>query len=190
MGVLAGQKGAPKGDHDPTGAKGREEGTVTDGRNGRLFAAGVAYLCCEAWGEAYACFAETGRRDAPTLYNMALCCFGVAWYEECYRLVCEAGRMLPPDGEPRPKGTLGNAEAEGIPGDELPEPFRRHDAGDGPPRCPLLHGLPTDRAHTLLLRLRAEAAARLGQREEVRAIAARLGNRYGHIETWIKKFDR
>ena len=27
-------------------------------------------------------------------------------------------------------------------------------------------------------------------REEVRAIAARLGNRYGHIETWIKKFDR
>ena len=26
--------------------------------------------------------------------------------------------------------------------------------------------------------------------EEVRAIAAHLGNRYGHIETWIKKFDR
>ena len=26
--------------------------------------------------------------------------------------------------------------------------------------------------------------------EEVRAIAALLGNRYGHIETWIKKFDR
>lgn len=51
-------------------------------------------------------------------------------------------------------------------------------------------GLPRNRARTLLLRLRAEAAARLGRREEVRAIAARLGNRYGHIETWIKKFDR
>lgn len=121
---------------------------------------------------------------------MALCCFGVGWYEECHRLVCEAERMLPPDEEPRPKGSLGSAEQGGSPGDELPEPFRRREAADGPPRCPMPGGLPRNRARTLMLRLRAEAAARLGRREEVRAIAALLGNRYGHIETWIKKFDR
>lgn len=186
MGLLGGPKGGP----EPAAAKSPAAGPLPGDRAGELFAAGVTCLCCEAWGEAYACFAETGRRDAPTLYNMALCCFGVAWYEECHRLVCEAERMLPPDGKPQPKGTLGSAEQGGSPGGELPEPFRRREAADGPPRCPMPGGLPRNRARTLLLRLRAEAAARLGRREEVRAIAARLGNRYGHIEAWIKKFDR
>lgn len=186
MGLLGGPKGGP----EPAAAKSPAAGPLHGDRAGELFAAGVTCLCCETWGEAYACFAETGRRDAPTLYNMALCCFGVAWYEECYRLVCEAERMLPPDGEPLPKSPLCRAEQGGDARDELPEAFRRREATDGPPRCPLLDTLPRNRARTLMLRLRAEAAARLGRREEVRAIAALLGNRYGHIENWIKKFDR
>ena len=136
MGLLGGPKGGP----EPAAAKSPAAGPLPGDRAGELFAAGVTCLCCEAWGEAYACFAETGRRDAPTLYNMALCCFGVAWYEECHRLVCEAERMLPPDGKPQPKGTLGSAEQGGSPGGELPEPFRRREAADGPPRCPMPGG--------------------------------------------------
>ena len=69
---------------------------------------------------------------------MALCCFGVAWYEECHRLVCEAERMLPPDGEPQPKGTLGSAEAGDSPGVSFPNRSAagRPQTGRPAARCP------------------------------------------------------
>ena len=60
----------------------------------RHFAAGVACICCEAWPMAYDCFERSAREDAPTRYNQALCCFHVGWYEESYRLLAEAERLL------------------------------------------------------------------------------------------------
>ena len=55
---------------------------------------------------------------------------------------------------------------------------------------PLLPETPRDDALTLILRLRAEAAFRLGRCEEVRTIAARLGHRYKHLENLLKPIDR
>ena len=72
---------------------------------------------------------------------------------------------------------------------QLPEAFRRWDADSELPRCPLLPETPRDDALTLILRLRAEAAFRLGRCEEV-TIAARLGLRYEHLENLLKPIDR
>lgn len=58
--------------------------------SGRLFAAGVTYICCGAWPLAYDCFVRCANGDTPTRYNLALCCFHVGWYEESYRLLAEA----------------------------------------------------------------------------------------------------
>ena len=81
---------------------------TTGADSGRLFAAGITYICCEAWPQAYDCFVRSARDDALTL----------------------------------------------------------------------------------ILRLRAEAAFRLGRCEEVRTIAARLGHRYKHLENLLKPIDR
>ncbi len=71
-----------------------------------------------------------------------------------------------------------------------PEAFRHWDAASELPRCPLLPETPRDDALTLILRLRAEAAFRLGRCEEVRTIAAHLGLRYEHLENLLKTIDR
>ncbi|HIY46886.1 MAG TPA: hypothetical protein IAA35_02440 [Candidatus Alistipes faecigallinarum] len=151
----------------------------------RLFAAGVTYICCGAWPLAYDCFARSTREDAPTRYNLALCCFHVGWYEESYRLLAEAERLL--DDKPGKGSGLG---IPSMPRLQLPEAFRRWDADSELPRCPLLPETPRDDALTLILRLRAEAAFRLGRCEEVRTIAARLGLRYEHLENLLKPIDR
>lgn len=75
--------------------------------SGRLFAAGVTYICCRAWPLAYDCFTRSTREDAPTRYNLALCCFHVGWYEESYRLLAEAERLL--DDKP------GQVPSPGVP---------------------------------------------------------------------------
>lgn len=151
----------------------------------RLFAAGVACICCGAWPMAYDCFERSAREDAPTRYNQALCCFHVGWYEESYRLLAEAERLL--DDKPGKGSGLG---IPSMPRLQLPEAFRRWDADSELPRCPLLPETPRDDALTLILRLRAEAAFRLGRCEEVRTIAARLGLRYEHLENLLKPIDR
>ncbi len=151
----------------------------------RLFAAGVTYICCGAWPLACDCFARCARGDAPTRYNLALCCFHVGWYEESHRLLAEAERLL--DIKP------GEGSCPGIPSAtsrQLPELFRRWEAASELPRSPLLPETPRDDALTLILRLRAEAAFRLGRCEEVRTIAARLGHRYKHLENLLKPIDR
>lgn len=151
----------------------------------RLFTAGVTYICCGAWPLAYDCFERSAHEDAPTRYNQALCCFMAGWYEECHRLVAEAERLL--------NGTPGEVPCTGIPSMSLrqpPEVFRRWDAASELPRCPLLPETPRDDVFTLILRLRAEAAFRLGRCEEVRTIAARLGHRYKHLENLLKPIDR
>ena len=56
-------------------------------------------------------------------------------------------------------------------------------------RCPLLPETTRDDALMLILRLRAEAAFRLGRYEEVRMIATRLGHRYEQIENLLKRID-
>lgn len=151
----------------------------------RLFAAGVTYICCGAWPQAYDCFGRSARGDAPTRYNQALCCFMAGWYEECHRLVAEAERLL--DHKP------GQEPGPGVPSmsrRQPPEAFRRWEAASKLPRCPLLPDMPRDDALVLILRLRAETAFRLGRYEEVRTIAARLGHRYEQIENLLKQIDR
>lgn len=151
----------------------------------RLFAAGITYISCEAWTLAYDCFARCVRGDAPMRYNQALCCFMVGWYEECCRLLGEAERLL--------DNKSGEMFCPGVPSAPLrqhPEAFCRWDADSGLPRCPLLPETPRDDALMLILRLRAETAFRLGCREEVRIIAARLGHRYKHLENLLKQIDR
>ena len=153
--------------------------------SGRLFAAGVTYICCGAWTLAYDCFVRSAHEDAPTRYNQALCCFMTRWYEECHRLLAEAERLL--DDKP------GKGYCPGVPSmsqRQPPEAFRLWDAASEVPRCPLLSETPRDDALTLILRLRAEAAFRLKRYEEVRTIAARLGLRYKHLENLLKPIDR
>lgn len=151
----------------------------------RLFAAGVACICCEAWPMAYVCFERSAREDAPTRYNQALCCFHVEWYEESYRLLAEAERLL--DDQQGEGSGPGNPPLQRR---QLPDAFRRWEVESELPRSPLLPETPRDDALTLLLRLRAEAAFRLGRCEEVRTIAARLGHRYEHLENLLKTIDR
>ena len=153
--------------------------------SGRLFAAGVTYICCEAWTLAYDCFERSARKDAPTCYNQALCCFMAGWYEECHRLLAEAERLL----DIQSAGVSGPG-VPAAPHRQLPEAFRRWDATNELPRCPLLSETLRDDALTLILRLRAETAFRLGRCEEVRTIAARLGHRYEHLENLLKTIDR
>jgi len=151
----------------------------------RLFAAGVACICCEAWPMAYDCFERSAREDAPTRYNQALCCFHVGWYEESYRLLAEAERLL--DDQQGEGSGPGNPPLQRR---QLPDAFRRWEVESELPRSPLLPETPRDDALTLLLRLRAEAAFRLGRCEEVRTTATRLGHRYEHLENLLKTIDR
>lgn len=151
----------------------------------RLFAAGVACICCEAWPMAYVCFERSAREDAPTRYNQALCCFHVGWYEESYRLLAEAERLL--DDQQGEGSGPGNPPLQRR---QLPDAFRRWEVESELPRSPLLPETPRDDALTLLLRLRAEAAFRLGRCEEVRTTATRLGHRYEHLENLLKTIDR
>ena len=151
----------------------------------RFFAAGVTYVCCGAWTLACDCFARCARGDASTLYNKALCCFQVAWYEECHRLLGDAERLL----NDKPDKVSCTGVPTGPP-HQHPEAFRCWEAASDLSRCPLLPETPRDEALTLIFRLRAEAAFRLGRYEEVRTIAARLGHRYEHLENLLKPIDR
>ena len=107
----------------------------------RLFAAGVTYVCCGAWPLAYDCFRRSTRVDAPTRYNQALCCFMTGWYEESYRLLGEAERLL--DDKP------GEGRCPDVPSAlsrQLPEARRRWEAATELPRCPLLPAASRDTA--------------------------------------------
>ena len=107
------------------------------------------------------------------------------WYEESQRLLSEAERLL--DVKP---AEFSRPDVPSAPLRQLPELFRRWEAASELPRSPLLPETPRDEALTLILRLRAETAFRLGRYEEVRTIAARLGHRYKHLENLLKPIDR
>ena len=75
------------------------------------------------------------------MYNKALCCFMVKWYDECYRLLCEAERLL--------HGMDIAYETQ------LPEAFLRYDYDED---FPFIHSArySSVRAYKQLLRLKAE----------------------------------
>ena len=67
---------------------------TTDKEVKRLFSAGVLLLLGKAYSDAYSCFDRIQEEHFEAMYNKALCCFMVKWYDECYRLLCEAERLL------------------------------------------------------------------------------------------------
>lgn len=141
----------------------------------KLFAAGVTFMAGKAFSAAYSCFELITLKDFRLLYNKALCCFMVEWYDECYRIICEAERVLP--------GNVGAAI------ESLPEAFLRYRYDDEPPYCPMPHDTPIQLAYTQLLRLKAETAFKLHLHSEVKAISNRLGRKYKHIELLIKNLN-
>lgn len=70
---------------------------------------------------------------------------------------------------------------------ELPEAFLRYDYDEGHPFYPMPQGIPVSLAYRQLLQLKAETAFKLHLHSEVKAISARLGGRYKHIEKLINK---
>lgn len=137
----------------------------------KLFSAGVSYLCNKAYSSAYACFDRLPAKDFRILYNKALCCFMVGWYDECHRLLHDAERLVP--------GNTGNGT------ERLPEVFLSYLHDEESPCCPVPQGSPDLLAYTRVLRLKAETAYKLRLYGEVKAIAIRLGRKYKHIETLI-----
>ena len=126
---------------------------TTDKEVERLFSAGVLLLLGKAYSDAYSCFDRIHEEYFAVMYNKALCCFMVKWYDECYRLLCEA--------------------------------FLRYDYDEAFPFYPIPQGIPEFGAYRQLLRLKAETAFRLHLYSEVKAISARLGGKYKHIEKLI-----
>lgn len=149
--------------------KQKETGKDTE----QLFSAGISLLLSKAYPAAYSCFNQISGEDFRLSYNKALCCFMIKWYDECYRLLCEAERFIPDGGAFR--------EAE------LPEAFLRYDYDEEHPFYPMPQGIPVPLAYRQLLRLKAEVAFRLHLHGEVKAISARLGGRYKHIGKLINK---
>ena len=144
----------------------------TDRNTQTLFDAGVLYLSSGAFVSAYACFERIADKSFSLLFNKALCCFGVSWYEECYRLLCDAERLLPTGMDPHPTG--------------LPEIFLRWECENAQPLSPILPDIPASILITPFLRLKAETAFKLHLYEEVKKISARLGGKYKPIGEPIK----
>ena len=137
----------------------------------KLFAAGVSFLSNKAFSSAYMCFDRLPTKDFKLLYNKALCCFMVGWYDECHRLLCEAERLVPVN--------VGHGT------ERLPETFLRYLHDEESPFCPMPQGTPEPLAYMRILRLKAEASFKLHLYNEVKAISFRLGGKYKHIETLI-----
>ena len=138
---------------------------ITDSEAEELFSAGMSLLSCKAFPAAYLCFNR--------IPNKALCCFMVKWHDECYRLLCEAERLM--------------SDGNVIRMAELPEAFLRYDYDEGHPFYPMPQGIPVSVAYRQLLRLKAETAFKLHLYSEVKAISGRLGGKYRHIEELILK---
>lgn len=137
----------------------------------KLFAAGVSFLSNKAFSSAYVCFDRLPVKDFRLLYNKALCCFMVGWYDECHRLLCEAEHLVPINAG---HGT-----------ERLPEAFLRYLHEEESPFCPMPQGTPGSLAYMRILRLKAEASFKLNLYNDVKAISFRLGGKYKHIETLI-----
>ena len=67
---------------------------ITGKETEQLFSAGISLLLSKAYPAAYSCFNRISDEDFRVLYNKALCCFMVKWYDECYRLLCESEQLM------------------------------------------------------------------------------------------------
>lgn len=70
---------------------------ITGKETEQLFSAGISLLLSKAYPAAYSCFNRISDEDFSVLYNKALCCFMVKWYDECYRLLCESEQLICPE---------------------------------------------------------------------------------------------
>lgn len=136
-----------------------------------MFSAGMQYLAGKEYAYAYICFVTSGSDDVPTLFNMALCCYCISWYDECHRLLCDAEKRLQP--------------CHGTRFNDLPRQFAAWELEHSTPFAPMPKGAPGEVATIQVLRLLAETASKLHNYAEARAIASRLGNRYRHINELI-----
>ena len=107
---------------------------IYDGSADKLFAAGVSFLSNKAFSSAYVCFDRIPAKDFKLLYNKALCCFMVEWYDECHRLLCEAERLVPMNA--------------GHSTERLPEAFLRYLHDEESPFCPISQGTPEPLAYS------------------------------------------
>lgn len=55
---------------------------TTDKEKERLFFAGVLFLLGKAYSDAYSCFDRIQEEHFAVMYNKALCCFMVKWYDK------------------------------------------------------------------------------------------------------------
>ena len=96
--------------------------------------AGISFLSNKAYSSAYLCFDRLPAKDFSLLYNKALCCFMVGWYDECHRLLCEAERLVPMNA--------------GHSTERLPEAFLRYLHDEESPFCPISQGTPEPLAYS------------------------------------------
>lgn len=146
------------------------QNTVADTE--KLFNAGIAYLQAGEYTFAYFCFNRI-KRDVPTLYNMALCSYNIAWFRECNELLYEAERQIPAGTDCRLR--------------DLPEMFLCWEREHISAFSPMPQDAPVPLAAVQVLMLEAEVAYRLRLYGEVRRIASRLGGQYKRIDELIKE---
>lgn len=139
----------------------------------KLFDVGIQFMGYGEYAYAYLCFYRSGKKDCITLYNRALCCYMVSWFEECYNLLGDAKKLIP--------------ASSSFEFRELPNHFVQWENSDSPVFIPLPCYTPVNIVATHLLRLKAEVAYKLGLYNEVRAIASRLGNKYLHINNILNQ---
>lgn len=142
---------------------------------GRLLDAGIQYLQGKEYTLAFLCLDRTGKRNLCTLYNKALCCYHIGWFEECRLLLLEAERQLLP----------------GIDTDlrNLPEMFARWEYGQNTAFNPMPDGAPPVAAAVQVLKLKAENAYRMRLYSEVKSVAVRLGGKYKWINELIRQIN-
>lgn len=141
----------------------------------KLFDVGVQFMNSGEYAYAYLCFQRSGKKDCITLYNRALCCYMISWFEECYSLLRDAEKLVP---------ALSSLEMQ-----ELPNPFTQWEYNESPVFIPLSSDAPRVITFVQLFRLKAEAAYKLQLFNEVRSIASCLGDKYAHINKILNQIE-
>lgn len=122
----------------------------------RLFEAGCLYLLGKESTFAYLCFEEISERTVEVLFNKALCCYLVEWYEECYNLLQEAESLL----------SIKSISQQV----HIPNSFDRCTKQDDLHLCPMPLDAPQAVITMQVLYLKADVAFHLRLFEEVRRI--------------------
>lgn len=161
---------SPANDAFPGAASGRGTSPEADAA---LFRTAISYLLAGEAGYAHLCLDRMAQESYVVAYNKALCCYLAAAYEACFRLLGEAERLLPH------KVSCGSKP--------LPPELAQWEFKKSSPFCPMPEDAPPDIVRMQLLRLKAEAAGKLGLTEEVKRIASGLLGEYTHIKNLMNK---